>query len=326
MLGTVLIFNKLPRMIVVLSVIALVLAACGGPGEASSEDRLTIVVTTSIAGDLVSQITGDDANVSVLIPVGADPHDFQPSSQQVAELQSADLVVAWGLGLEESLVDVLEAAEADGVRVLQLSTLLDPIEFASAGDGAHRDADEEPSEDEHDHALDPHTWTDPVRMAEAARLIGDALAEIAPGVDWQGRAEGVATELMDVHDQITEMLAAIPEDRRKLVTNHDSLAYFAERYGFEVVGVAIPGGSTLASPSSSQVAELVHAIEEAAVTVLFAESTSSPALLDAVAAEVGGIQVVELLEGSLAPQGQPGDTLAGMLSYNAGLIVEALRQ
>ncbi|MFP5332804.1 MAG: metal ABC transporter solute-binding protein, Zn/Mn family [Acidimicrobiia bacterium] len=334
-------------MITVLSATALVVAACGGSGEAASEDRLTIVATTSIAGDLVSQITGDGADVSVLIPVGADPHDFQPSSQQVAELQSADLVVAWGLGLEEGLVDVLEAAEADGVRVLQLSALLDPIEFASGQGDEHSDDEhsdehtddehtddehsddeyaDEHSEDEHDHALDPHTWTDPVRMAEAARLIGDALAEIAPGVDTQERAEGLATEMMDVHDQITEILAAIPEDRRKLVTNHDSLGYFAERYGFEVVGVAIPGGSTLTSPSSSQVAELVHAIEEAGVTVLFAESTSSPALLDAVAAEVGDVRVVELLEGSLAPKGQPGDTLASMLVHNAELIADALGQ
>lgn len=338
MLGTILIFNKIPRIIMPLSVAVLMLAGCGGPGEAQSRDRLTIVATTSIAGDLASQIVGDDAEVSVLMPVGTDPHDFQPSSQQVAELQSADLVLAWGLGLEESLVDVLEAAEADGVRVLQLSAQLDPIEFRSGVEGGHDEheedeyADEEHSDEEHgedadaddEHALDPHTWTDPVRMADAARLIGAALAEVAPDGDWHDRTEQLAAEMMDVHQQVTEILAVIPDDRRKLVTNHDSLGYFAERYGFEVVGVAIPGGSTLTAPSSAQVAELVHAIEGAGVTVLFAESTSSPGLLDAVAAEVGDVQVVELLEGSLAPEGQPGDTLAGMLLHNAELISRAL--
>lgn len=320
MLGTILIFNKLPRMVVALSVLALALTACGDSGS-NDGDRLQVVASTSIAGDLVAQIAGDDADVTVLMPIGTDPHDFQPSSQQVASLRSADLVVAWGLGLEEGLGDVLESARADGVRVVELSPLLDPIEFASEHDEHDDDGDEDSDED---HALDPHTWNDPVRMADAARLIGSALAEVAPGEGSVERAEAVAARLMEVHAEITEILAAIPEDRRKLVTNHDSLGYLADRYGFEIVGVAIPGGSTLTAPSSAQIAELVHAIEDAGVTVLFSESTNSPALLEAVAAEVPGVQVVELIEGSLAPQGEPGDTLAELLVHNAELIADAL--
>ncbi|MDX1448217.1 MAG: metal ABC transporter substrate-binding protein [Acidimicrobiia bacterium] len=329
MLGTILIFNKLPRMAVGILLSALVLVACGGEG-AEDEERMRIVATTSIAGDLVTRIAGNDAEVVVLMPVGSDPHDFRPSSQQVAELRSADLVVAWGLGLEEGLADVLEAAESDGVRVLELSARLDPIEFSAPAEDDHATGDEDHSEDEdhaedeHDHALDPHTWTDPVRMAQAARLIGSALAEVAPDGDWPARAEALAAEMLEVHDQVTAILSTIPDERRKLVTNHDSLGYFAERYGFEIVGIAIPGGSTLTSPSSAQIAELVHAIEEAGLTVVFAESTSSPALLEAAAAEVGDVTVVELLEGSLAPPGQPGDTVAGMLVHNARLIAEAL--
>lgn len=317
MLGTILIFNKLPRMLVVLSVFALVVTGCGSGGSEGGA-RLKIVATTSIAGDLVSQVAGEDADVMVLMPIGTDPHDFQPSSQQVADLRSSDLVVAWGLGLEEGLGDVMAAAEADGVRVIELSALVDPIEFASE----HDEHDEEESEEEH--ALDPHTWNDPVRMADAARLIGDALAEVASDQGYLERAEAVAGRMMAVHEEITEILAVIPEERRKLVTNHDSLGYLADRYGFEVVGVAIPGGSTLTAPSSAQIAELVDAIEDAGVTVLFSESTNSPALLEAVADEVPGVQVVELIEGSLAPQGEPGDTLAELLVHNAELIADAL--
>ena len=317
MLGTILIFNKLPRMAALMSVTTLALVACGG-GEADGVERVQVVATTSIAGDLVSQIAGDEAEVTVLMPVGTDPHDFQPSSQQVGLLRSADLVVAWGLGLEEGLGDVLESAKTDGVVVLELSSQLDPIEFTAG----HDEHEEEESDEEH--ALDPHTWNDPVRMAEAARLIGSALAEVAPDGAYLERAEIVAARMLAVHDEVSEILSAVPEDRRKLVTNHDSLGYLADRYGFEVVGVAIPGGSTLTAPSSAQIAELVHAIEDAGVTVLFSESSTSPAMLEAVAAEVPGVEVVELVEGSLASEGEPGDTLAELLVHNARLIADAL--
>jgi zinc/manganese transport system substrate-binding protein len=307
------------------------------------------VATTSIAGDLVSQVVGDRASVEVLMPIGADPHDFQPSSRQVAALRSADLVVAWGLGLEEGLEAVMESAVEDGVRVLELSALVDPIAFGEGGvdhdhadhdddhadhdddhadhDDDHADHDDDHADEDHGHdhgGLDPHTWMDPVRMAQAVGEIGLALNELAPGEDWLAEADRAASELMAVHAEIEEIFSVIPDDRRKLVTNHDSLGYLAARYDFEVVGVAIPGGSTLASPSSAQVASLVEAIRDSGVRILFAETTSPAALLEAIADEVEGVSVVEILEASLAAPGQPGDTVVGMLLHNARLIAEAL--
>jgi zinc/manganese transport system substrate-binding protein len=185
-------------------------------------------------------------------------------------------------------------------------------------------ADDDHADDDHDHDLDPHTWMDPVRMADAARLIGAALHEIDPAGGWVAEGERVAAEMLAVHDEVTGILAVIPEERRKLVTNHDSLGYLADRYGFAIVGVAIPGGSTLASPSSAQIASLVTAIRQAQVTVLFAETTNPSSLLEAIAGEIDGVQVVEILSGSLAAPGEPGDTLAGMLVHNAEIIASAL--
>jgi zinc/manganese transport system substrate-binding protein len=172
-----------------LGALALVLAACSG-GQAAesttststttttaespngdSPPALTVVATTSIAGDLVSQIVGDSAAVNVLMPIGADPHDFQPSSQQAAALRTADLVVAWGLGLEEGLVDVLESAVADGVRVLEISALVDPIEY-----GGHDDhADDDHADDDHaddDHADDDHADDHAGRRSRGRRSRG----------------------------------------------------------------------------------------------------------------------------------------------------------
>ncbi|HJR91030.1 MAG TPA: zinc ABC transporter substrate-binding protein, partial [Acidimicrobiia bacterium] len=106
----------------------LVLAvACRGGSDGAG--AISIVVTTNILGDVVEQVVGEDAEVEVLMPAGVDPHEYQASSQQVAALAKADLVVANGLGLEEGLVDALEAAESDGVNVFEVAPLLSPIGF-----------------------------------------------------------------------------------------------------------------------------------------------------------------------------------------------------
>src|SRR5690606_21125259 len=126
----------------------------------------SVVATTTILGDVVANIVGEDARVEVLMPAGSDAHEFQASAAQVSRIHQADLVVVNGLGLEEGLLQVLAAAAADGVRVLEVAPPLDPL----------------PLDDGHDHPgdLDPHVWMDPVRMADAVRLIATALTEAAP--------------------------------------------------------------------------------------------------------------------------------------------------
>lgn len=305
MLGTILIFIK--RVRTGLSVVgpALLLAvapACGGDEDTAN---LMIVVTTSIAGDLVHQVTGAAAEIQVLVPRGVEPHEYLPSAREVAALRSADLVVAWGLGLEEGLTDALAAAEEEGIRVLELSPAVEPVPFATGG-------------------LDPHTWMDPVRMATAVRLIGAELAVVSRARDWTAATESAAAGLLATDEDVAAILSAVPTDRRKLVTNHDALGYFAARYGFDVVGVAVEGGSTLATPSSAHIAELVSVVRDAGLPAVFADATGSTAVLEAVAEEVGGVTVVPLLTASLAPDGQDGDTLSELLVLVARTIADAL--
>ncbi|MDH3498762.1 MAG: metal ABC transporter substrate-binding protein [Acidimicrobiia bacterium] len=271
------------------------------------------MATTTILGDVVSHLVGDAASVDVLMPVGADPHDYQPSSQQIARLQRADLVVTNGLGLESSLEDVLESARADGIRVIAVAELVDPIALgANTIDGEAV-------------GLDPHVWLDPVRMADAVRLIGADLSAIARDGPWEQYAEAYETALRAVDTEIREILAAVPDDRRKLVTNHESFGYFARRYGFEQAGVIVPGGSTLSNPSSANLAKLVEIIKRERIPAIFAETTEPRELADAVAGEVGPeVVVVELYAGSLGEPGSEADTLIGMLRTNAELIADAL--
>ena len=295
-----------------LVVVALLSASCDLDEEQDADERPLVVATTTILGDVVANLSGDDARVEVLIPLGSDPHDFQASAAQIADLNRADLVVANGLGLEEGLEDVFAAAAGDGVRIFEVAPLLDPLPFESA------------SEHEQE-GVDPHVWLDPLRMAEAARLIAAELEEIEPGVDWLARSEEYAGELEQTDQEIIEQLSAVPNENRRLVSNHESLGYFASRYEFEVVGVVIPGGSTLADSSSARLAELVEVMRREGVTVIFGETTEPGALAAAVADELGEeVEVVPLHTESLGAPGSGAETLIGLLKTNATLIAEAL--
>jgi zinc/manganese transport system substrate-binding protein len=297
------------RATVVSLAIAVVAAGCSDAGSGNADGTgISVVATTTILGDVARNIVGDDGSVEVLLPVGADPHDYQASAQQVAALQRADLVIANGLGLEEGLADVLDAVSGDGANVLEIAPLLDPIPFGEDGD-----------------SLDPHVWFDPTRMAVAVGLIADELAVVDGSVDWGLRAAAYGSDLGEADTEIQGILSSVAETNRMLVTNHDALEYFAQRYGFTIVGTVVPGGATLADPSSSELAALVAEIKRLGVPAIFAETTEAPVLADAVAAEVGGtIEVVLLYTGSVGDPESGADNLIGMLLTNARRIADAL--
>jgi zinc/manganese transport system substrate-binding protein len=290
--------------------LALLLAACAD--DAPDQTGIEVVATTSIWGDVVGEIVGEDASVSVLIPRGTDAHEYEPTSRQVAEIHRADLVVANGLGLEGGLGDLLDAAAAEGANVLEVAPSLDPIPFRSEDGGS-------------DLGLDPHVWLDPERVASAAHLIAGELSEIHDSIDWMSRADEYEAGLAETDERIFELVGGVPGEYRKLVTNHQSLGYFADRYGFDLIGFVIPGGSSLGEPSSADLADLVERIRESGTSVIFAETTQPTRLAELVAAEVGDdIQVVSLYTESLGEPGSGAETLVGMLLTNAELITEAL--
>jgi zinc/manganese transport system substrate-binding protein len=304
---------------------ALLLAACGtsSPDEdaADSAQGVSVVATTTMLGDVVAQVTAcAGGSTTTLMPVGADPHDFSPSSEQVASIVAADLVVANGLGLEEGLADAIESAEVDGATVLEVAELVDPIEF-----GGHGHDDEEHSGEEEHGDLDPHFWHDAMRMATAAQLVGDELAAATGDDTFSECGQQVADDLRGTDAEVREILSRLDDDQRVLVTDHDALGYFAEAYDFEVAGVVIPGGATLAEPSSQELADLVQVITQEEVPAIFSNTAAPSDLTDAVAAEAGAtVEVVELYVGSLGPQGSGAQTYAGMMLANAQRIADAL--
>jgi zinc/manganese transport system substrate-binding protein len=315
---------------------ALALAACGAPAPdgattpaatpansaaGTPEGPTVAIATTTQLGSVLGEITAcAGATSTTLMGPGDDPHTFAASSAQVAEMTRAGLVVTSGLGLEEGLETAIAGAEQDGATVLEIAPLVDPIEFGE------EPLEEGESHDDHEHGdEDPHFWFDVARMAAAAELMGDALATETGNETFRDCGAAVREDLLEVDAEVREILAAVPEDRRVLVTDHQSFGYFAEAYGFEIAGVVIPGGSTDAEPSSVELAALVDVIRETGTPALFSNTAVMSSLVDAVAAEVGGgVTVVPLYVGSVGPEGSGAETYAGMMVTNATLIAEAL--
>jgi zinc/manganese transport system substrate-binding protein len=324
----------------------LVVAGCsateqGDGSEAPTSDQAaapavvegpSVVVTTTILGSVVRDIltcaVGSDASMTVVMPIGADPHDLQPSSEQVATMSTAELVVANGLFLEEGLVSVLESLETDGVNVLHVAELVDPLPFADDHGDDHATDDDHADEaaDEHAHGdFDPHFWFDMERMALVAELVGSELAAATGVSDYEDCGVSVATEIRSAEAEVIATLQAVAEESRILVTDHDAFGYFANRYDFRVAGVVIPGGSTLADPSSRELAELVEVIERENVPAIFANTATSSDVVTSLAAEIGrDITVVPLFVGSLGGPGSGAEDYTSMMVLNASLIADAL--
>ena len=287
----------------------LLVGSCSGGIADAPPDGVRVLATTSILGDVVGHLGGEGIDLEILIPAGVDPHDFAPSAQQVAAISSADLIVANGLGLEEGLQDVLAQAQSEGISLIEVGEGVDPLHATEA---------------ESEGAFDPHFWQDPLRMKVAVDVIARALTDAGLAENTLRVGEYQA-EIDATHSEIVGTLEPIPAGRRLLVTDHDAFAYFADRYGFEVIGTIVPGGSTLAEPSSAEIAELVGAIIANDVPAIFVENITSSGLAEVLAEETGtSIEIVLLVSDALGEPGSPTGTYLGMLEYNAAAIAGAL--
>lgn len=312
---------------------ALALAGCGGsesgagagsPATGAEGSGATVVATTTIWGSVAGQVAEcAGGSVTTLMPVGTDPHDYTPSSADVATVVGADVVIANGLGLEEGLSSALASAAQDGATVFEVAPQLDPLPLAADTPEASAEAAAE-GEAHSEGGLDPHVWLDAARVATAAELIGKQLATTTGDAAYETCGTEVAAEIRATDEQVRATLAAVPADKRILVTDHDALGYFAAAYDFDIAGVVIPGGSTLAEPSSAELAALATTVEQSGVSAIFANSANPSALVDALAAEVGDVEVVELYVDSLGEPGSGADTYQGLMTTDAQRVADAL--
>ena len=367
-------------------------AASGSETRQATSPSVSVVTTTNIMADWARNVGGDNVDVFSLVPVGADPHTFQPGAKDVARVARADLVLSVGLSLEGAwLKDLLENAARDESAIVEMGEIVNPIEFAqghadevdlleeishvvheveegeiSAEEGIEElkellaEGEEElpdmvletiakvddgqmaagdaieaiegltsEGEDEHmdhGHGLeDPHFWFDPLRAKLVVNDIAARLSVIDPdrSSTYTANAAAYNARLDELHSWTEEQVATVPEDGRLLVTSHDSFGYFANLYGFEVVGVVL-SVTTDVEPSAGDLVDLVHEVEENNVPAVFGETTVSERLAKAVASE-SGAELVRLYSGSLGPDGSGAATYIEMIRTNVGRIVEALK-
>lgn len=300
------------------------LAACatsGGsnaPGE-GNKGRLRIVATTTIVGDVVAQIGGEVVDLTVLLPVGADPHTFEPTPQDLVAIAEADLIVANGAGLETFLEGLLENAREDS----EVVSVSEGIDLRRLEDAQADDEDEEHGAE----GLDPHVWFDPNNVIIWTDNIEQALSKRDPSNAqiYASNAESYRRELNELDGWIREQVGNLPGEKRKLVTDHQIFGYFAERYGFEQVGAVIPSFSAGAEPSAQQIAALEDKIEQLRVPAIFVGQTVNPSLAERIARDTG-IKVVPLYTDSLTQAGGEADSYLKLMRFDVAAIVKALAQ
>jgi len=285
---------------VLATAVALAACAAGCGGDSSSGGR-TVVATTTQVADLVREVAGARANVDGMLRPGGDPHDYEPRPSDVTAVAKAQLVFRSGGEVDDWLGDVIDNAGGDA----EVVSLIDSVD--RLGD-------------------DPHWWQDPRNAVRAVEAIRARLSKLDPGgrSTYSRNAERLERELRRLDRRIAACVARVPPAKRKIVTTHDALGYFARRYGIDVVGAVIPSLSTQAQASAGDVQRLVEQIRREGVEAVFPESAVNPDIERAIAREAGARIGDKLYADSLGPAGSPGETYAGALAADAEALVRGM--
>ena len=296
-----------------LAAAALALALHGSAAFAASP--LNVVASFSILGDFVQEVGGEHVKVTTLVGPNGDAHVYEPTPQDARDAAAADLVVVNGLGFEGWLDRLIEASGYKGATVIT-SDGVDPLRLDERGP--------KPEGTAHD-AVDPHAWQSPANVEIYISNIAEALcaADRADCAEFRTNAAAYVQEVRTLDQSIKRGFAAIPAERRKLITSHDAFGYFARAYGVEVL--APEGVSTESEASAADVAALIRQIRGQAVTALFVENISDPRLIEQIARETGVRPGGELYSDALSEPDGPAATYLDMMRHNASVMQAAMQ-
>jgi zinc/manganese transport system substrate-binding protein len=315
--------SALPALVAVL---ALVASGCGDSSSTSGSADVTAVATTTQVADFVREVGGDRVAVEQILQPNSDPHGYEPRPSDAKALAEADVVVQSGGELDEWLDGLIENTGGDAPRV----ELIQAVETIPGGHehAADEDGGEHADEEVHDHgdSADPHWWQDPRNALLAVDAIRDALIAADPGGrdGYEANARAYKERLRRLDRNVAACIDSIPPERRKLVTTHDALAYYAHRYDIAVVGALIPSLSTAAQPSAGDTQKLVDQIERENVEAIFPESSINPKLERAVARETGAKVGRALWADALGPEDSDGATYIESIQSNTAALVDDL--
>jgi zinc/manganese transport system substrate-binding protein len=308
----------------ILAGLLVVLGVALGVSGAAAAEAKRVVATFSILGDLTVQVGGDKVRVETLVKADQDAHGFEPRPSDVRALTEAHLIVANGLDFESWLN---KAVKASGAKA--------PVAIATAGIKP-REAEDEG--DDHDHAkhghkhkghdhgpADPHAWQDVKLVKTYVNNIAEALAKIDPAnaAYFRARAAFYSSDLDKLDAEIKALMSAVPEARRKVVTNHDAFGYFGAAYGIKFLSPI--GVSTEAEPSAADVAALIRQIRKDKITAVFVENMDDPRLIEQIARETGAKVGPKIYADALSGPTGPAATYLAMMRHNAKAFAAAMR-
>ncbi len=294
------------RFIIILTILTLAITACGGkPASPAGTVAPVILTSTSFLADITRNIAGDRQTVATLLPLGADPHSYQPTPQDVTNITQSKVLIINGADYEHFLEPILENAGGER-EVVDASAGITPREEAGS--------------------VDPHIWLDPNNVIVYVENIREALTHFDPegAAVYQANAEAYVTELKSLDAWIVEQVNQIPAEKRLLVTNHEAFGYFAARYGFTIAGTVIESFSSDASPSAQQMAALIDQIKASGAPAIFLDAADNTTFAQQIADETG-VRVVTDLHLESLTDGAPAATYIDMMKNNVTQIVNALK-
>ncbi len=297
------------------------------PTAALAQEKLPVVASFSILGDMAERVGGDRVEVTSLVGPDGDAHVFQLSPADARMVSDAELLFVNGLGFEGWIDRLVEASGFQG-PVVVTTTGIDPMELDEEHGDEHAEeehAEEEHAEDEHGHGdLDPHAWQSLANAKIYATNIATALTEVDPaGASiYEGNLEAYLAELEAVEKEVQDFVAGLAEDRRRIVTSHDAFGYYADAYGLEFL--APQAMSTEAEASARDVAALINQIRDENIAAVFLENVTDPRLLEQIVSETDAKIGGTLYSDALSGEGGPASTYLDMMRHNTRTIAAAL--
>jgi manganese transport system substrate-binding protein len=298
-----------------LSGLILLAAATGCSTEKEKSDKVEVVATYSIIYDLVKNVGGDKVEVHSMVPIGANPHEYDPLPEDVKKMTDADVVFYNGLNLEEGnswFEKLLQTSDKDGkdAPVYRVSERVEPIHLESKG------LEKEP---------DPHAWLNIQNGIIYVENIRDALMKEDPDHKeyYEKNAEAYITELRKLHDETLTELSSIPEEQRILITSEGAFKYFGEAYQMDTAYIWEINSENQGTPQ--QIKDLVDFINQGTVPALFVETSVDPRSMETVAKETGVPIKGKVFTDSLGKPGDDGDTYKGMMEWNTKTVINGLK-
>jgi ABC-type Zn uptake system ZnuABC Zn-binding protein ZnuA len=299
----------------VLALLATVLVACSSSEVAEEDGRLQIVTTVSPLTNIVYNIGGENIALSGIVPEGVNSHTFEPAPSDAIKLAQADLIFINGLNLEIPSLRLAEANLKEGGEIVILGEqTLNPDEFVY--DFSFPKEAGNPN---------PHLWTNPILALKYAEIVRDKLVERDPdnAEAYRSNYDSFAVRITALDEAIKATTASIPEGNRKLLTYHDSFAYFAPRYGFSIIGAVQP--ADFSEPSAQEVASLIEQLRTEQIPAVFGSEVFPSPVLDQIGREAGVSYVDTLRDDDLPGEpGEPGHSFVGLMVYDLKIMAAAL--